>query len=199
MSEVFDIAIMGTSLTTSRADREWDLSLASTLQIGKRSKVRTYRLGFDGETSTWGLANIQPLVAKRPRIALIEFINDAYRSYQAPNPRGMTLALSKSNFEGIVDTIKLRSPDTMIYLMTLIRPRDDAHAAYYPNLVAYNEQLARIAAQRGVGFIDCYSKWGDPSLHPEDFHPTDGIHPLLEGYLRVTIPAIAGEVGDLIK
>lgn len=199
MSDVFDIALMGTSLTTSKADREWDLALASSMQVGSRKKIRTYRLGADSETSTWGLANTAPLIRMRPRVALIEFINDAYYTYQAPNPRNMTPALSTSNFNGIIDAIKAGSPDTAIFLMALIRPRADAVAASYPTLTTYYGLLPGIAAAREVGFIDCYSAWGDPALHPEDFKPEDGIHPLLSGYLRVSIPEIIAAIGRLVS
>lgn len=198
MAEVFDIAVMGSSLTTGEYARGWPIYLERALQVGKRAKVRTHALGSPGEHSSWGLANVAPLVRLRPKVALIEFINDAFNAYQAPSPVGMTLALSASNFTGIVNAIRAGSPDTRIYLMTLVRPTADYIANFYSNLAAYDAQLANLAASLETGFIDLRAVWGDPANHPDEYPPGDGVHVYLPAHQRVTIPRIMDVISPLI-
>jgi acyl-CoA thioesterase I len=197
MADVFDIAVMGSSLTTWETARDWPNEFAKALQIGKRSKVRAHAMGAPGETSNWGLANVQPLIARRPKVALIEFINDAFMNYQNAPPQNMTLALSVSNFTGIINAIKAGSPGTAIYLMTLVKPTAAAQAALYPSLAAYDAQLATIAASNGVGFIDLRAVWGDPAAYPSEY-PPDGVHVYLPAHQRVTIPRLVEVISPLI-
>lgn len=198
MSEAFDIAIMGTSLTTDIYARGWPDDLEKELQVGKRARVRTHALGYPGASSNWGLANVQPIINLRPRVALIEFINDAFYLYQATPPENMTLSLSASNFNGIVDAIQAGSPGTAIYLMTLVKPTAAAVASFYPTLAAYDAQLPDIATAQGVGFIDLRAVWGDPANYPGEY-PADGVHVYLPAHLRVTVPVLTSVLAPLIR
>jgi len=56
------------------------------------------------------------------------------------------------------------------------------------------------AANRpNIGIVDAYTAWGDPAMHPEEFSPEDGLHPLLNGLQRVTIPQAEASLGPLIS
>lgn len=198
MKNTYDIALIGTSLITSHKDRNWHLALARYMQPGKSKRIRTHSLGQNGATSSWGRDNTGPVTRLRPDAVLIEFVNDALASEQAPAPAGMTPALSAANFGAIIDAVRNAAPDTAIYLMTLIRPRADAAEAVFPTLASYYGLLPALALTKGVGMIDCYAAWGDPALHPEDFPEDDGAHPNLSGYLRVSIPTIAAQLAPLI-
>lgn len=198
MKTGYDIALLGTSLTTSVLDRNWPRYLADYMQEGKRQKIRTHKLGSSGKTSSWGKLNTGPVKRLRPDAVLIEFVNDAINGVQAPNPVGMTPELSAANYRDIIDDIRVAVPTAAIFLMSLIRLRADAQAEQYPSFPDYFSVLPLVAQEKGVGFIDCYTPWGDPDLNPDDFPPWDGIHPNLSGYLRVSIPTIAAQLAPLI-
>lgn len=199
MASIFDISIMGTSLCGEYNSRNWPLMLERHLQIGKREKVKVHRLGKDSMCSNWGLANIGQHIILKPRVFIVEFINDAYIGYQDTPPENMNLAKSLANFNAIIDAMQSGSSATTIFLMKLVRPTAAAKASTFPTLDAYDAQLDQIAVNRGVGMIDTRAAWGDPALHPEEFPPTDGVHCFLEGHLRVTIPTVAAAVSPLIK
>lgn len=199
MSNTYDIALIGTSLITSQKNRNWHLALASYMQAGKRQKIRAHSLGANGETSSWGRENTGPIQRLRPNAVLVEFINDALVSVQAPNPAGMTTSLSAANFGEIIDDIRSAVPEAAIFVMALIRPRADGVSTWFPTLTSYYGILPGVAATKSVGFIDCYSAWGDPALHPDEYPEDDGVHPYLSGYLRVSIPTIAARLSTLIR
>jgi lysophospholipase L1-like esterase len=179
---VFDIAILGDSLTKDRSARNWPILLESYLQSGKEQRVRTYLFGQEGTNSTTGLTQYLPMVGLKPRVAVIAYINDA-------NAATISLATSLSNYNTIINTIKLNSPLTAIYVASISRPTAAAAAATFANLSGLQTQLASIATTQGLaGFIDGYTAWGDPSLNPSEYDVGDGIHPLLPGHLRVTLP-----------
>lgn len=189
MNPVLDIAIMGDSLTVDRSSRGWLFMLEKYLQIGKSQKIRTCTFGHEGQNSNWGIANFAPMLNQKPRVALIGFINDA-------NSAAISLSTSASNTNAMVDQMQMASPSTSIYLMTVAKPTDAAAAVTFPNLVSLDTQLASIATAQGISFIDCRGAWGSPIA--SEYDPSDGIHPLVTAYLRVTIPIIAAALGPLI-
>lgn len=196
MKAAFDIAVIGTSLTVPTTDRGWPMLLANYLQPGKQSTVRAHCMGKGGTTTNWGVANLNPVIRLRPQLVLAEWLNDAYDPYQSPNPpEAMTLVKSAANWNSIFDQLAAALPGVPVFPMSLIRPRADAT---YAALTAYNAQLASIAAGRGLTYIDGYTAWGDPALHPAEFTTADPIHPLIAGHLRVGIPLIAAAITSLI-
>lgn len=189
MAVTFDIAIMGDSLTVDRNARNWPFLLEKYLQVGKSQKVRACTFGHEGQNSNWGLANFAPMLNQKPRVALIGFINDA-------NSAVISLSTSASNTNAMINQMRVASPDTLIYLMTVAKPTAASAAVSFPNLTGLDAQLSNIATAQGVGFIDCRSAWGAPIA--SEYDPSDGIHPLLQAYLRVTIPVVSAVLTPLI-
>lgn len=198
MASVFDIAVMGTSITTGIYARGWPLFLERALQVGKQSKVRVHALGKEAATSNWGAANLAPLTNIRPRAAFIEFINDAFLPYQGVSPENMSLEKSAANFSAIIAGIRTLSPETEIFLGTLVRPSADG-VSLYPELPAYDRQLKMIASAQGVRFVDLRAVWGDPAQHASEYPQGDGVHVYIEAHRRVTIPQLTKVFGHLIK
>jgi lysophospholipase L1-like esterase len=201
VAEIFDIALVGTSLTTGIQNRNWPLCLQRTLQAGKSQEVRVYAAGKGASTSNWGLTAMPSVARMKTRVVGIEFVNDALNNFQAPETTygiNMTLERSRSNFVGMIDILAQQSPDTKVFLMTMLRPPAEVISMAYTRLLEYYALLPQIAAEKGVGFIDCYAAWGDPALHPDEFPPQD-VHALLPGYLRVAVPTIAAQIGRLIR
>ncbi|WP_024337976.1 SGNH/GDSL hydrolase family protein [Bradyrhizobium japonicum] len=189
---VFDIAIHGTSLTVDRNARNWPIIWEKSMQVGRVSRIKTYLTGREGQASGYGLANIQPVVNLRPRAAVLEWINDA-------NPaQGVSISQAASNWTAMVAAIRSGSPNTSIYFMLASQPRADAIAATFPNLAGYDARIRSLAITLGVQLIDVRTAWGDPVLHPEEYAVDDGIHPLLSGLQRVTMPLMTATFGPLI-
>lgn len=179
---VFDIAILGDSLIKDRNARNWPIMLEDYLQVGKSQRVRTYLFGQEGTNSTTGLTQYTPMIGLRPRVAVIAYINDA-------NAAVISLATSLSNYNTIINNLRAGSPATSIYVASISRPTAASAAATFANLAGLQTQLANIVVNQGLaGFIDGYTAWGDPALNASEYDAGDGIHPLLPGHLRVTLP-----------
>ena len=190
--EIYDIAIHGTSLTVDRSARDWLLLWARATQVGRSTRIKIYLTGREGEASDYGLANIQPVVALKPKAAILEWINDA-------NPaQGVSVAQSVANHTAMLAAIASGSPSTQLYIMLASQPRADAVAATFPNLVANDAALRSLASSYGCGLIDIRAAWGDPNIRPNEYAPEDGIHPLLAGWLRVGFPKMTEVFGPLI-
>ena len=189
---VFDIAILGDSLTKDRNARNWPIYLEHYLQSGKSQRVRTYLFGQEGTNSSTGLTQYTPMIGLRPRVAVIAYINDA-------NAAVISLATSLSNYNTIINNLKAGSPSTAIYVASISRPTAASEAATFANIAGLQTQLASITTNQSLaGFIDGYTAWGDPALNPSEYDVGDGIHPLLPGHLRVTIPLWASVFAPLI-
>jgi lysophospholipase L1-like esterase len=188
---VFDIAILGDSLTKDRNARNWPILLEHYLQVGKNQRVKTYLFGQEGTNTNTGLTQYQPILGLKPKAFVIAYINDA-------NAAAISLSTSLSNYNAIIDAVQAASPATQIYIASISRPTAAAAAASFTNLTAYDAQIASIASTQGVGFINGRSAWGDPALNPTEYDPGDGVHPLLAGHLRVTIPLWASVFAPLI-
>lgn len=198
MDSVFNVALMGTSLTTWEKNRNWPNYLERALQVGKGQKVTVHCMGASGETSSWGFANIQPVVNLRPDVLLVEFINDAFQPYQAPSARGMTPNLSASNFASIINATRYGSPLTRVILFTLVQPRVDFKASFYPTLDVYDTRLREVAKAYGVEFVDLRAQWGDPANYPSEY-VEDGVHVELAAYLRAAVPKLMSIISPSIQ
>ncbi len=196
MSGIFDVACIGTSLTDSWSANNWPLEAQALLQPGKRERVRFYAVARQAKDSAWGLANIKGVTDKRPRAALIEFaINDCLHPLTGiPN---LTLQQSFNNTAAIIDAIRAARPDTLIWLMTMnpcIPPQDQ----YRVNLPGYYAQYSAIAAAKGVGLIDNYSKWLTRSTAQIQADIPDGSHPRIEAQREVLIPNVVAALAPHI-
>ncbi len=193
MTNTLNIALIGTSLITSPKDRGWFYLLRNYMQTGSNKRINVYSRGLSGGRSDWGLTVIPSVVDLRPDIYIIEFINDAN-----PNDGGFSVNQSVANFRTMVEIIQSDQANAVIYIMALVRPRADGEAEFFPNLHAMDEAHKSLAEELNIGFIDTRTPWGDPSLHPDEFAPDDGVHPLLNGYVRVVLPTVAATLSQFL-
>jgi acyl-CoA thioesterase I len=165
--ETLVVATYGTSLT---ADGLWQSQLQQRLAQCLQRPVRVLNFGKGGTTSSWGMENVQSVIAARPDVVLIEFaINDAYK------PHGISLAQSYDSTRAIVDELRRTLADAKIFLWTTNPTKETTR----PDLALYYQQYERLAKDLGVGIIDLYPRWLDAlagtrwrRLMPDKVHPT---------------------------
>lgn len=180
MTDIFDIATFGTSLTAGNASvgGRWQPHVARALAPGKSDQIRLYNLGIPGGSSRDGLAAIGTLIKLRPKAVTIEFLmNDCAPSHS------VTLSQCADLTTQIVDAIRDMDEDTLIYLMTM-NPSPNSDRAAQPT---YNEVYRTLAGTLDVGLIDTYPLWPTitPTLAP------DGVHTTLAANMATLTPAIA--------
>ncbi|MCF8369838.1 MAG: sialate O-acetylesterase [Bacteroidales bacterium] len=94
------------------------------------------------------------------------------------------------NFKQIISTIKFQSPETKIYIQSILPV--SKHASYYffndslildEEIRKANEALREISDSRGIKYVDLYGEFLEKDeLNPE--YSWDGIHINALGYLR---------------
>jgi lysophospholipase L1-like esterase len=83
--------------------------------------------------------------------------------------------------QALVDTCRRKAPNATI-ILTAIFPRND-NVAVMPEINRINENLARVAQQSGIRFLDINSRLadGEGRLFP-DVMNADNLHPSVKGY-----------------
>ncbi len=186
--KIFDIAIMGTSLTAG-AGRAYSYvrDLIPKLEEGKHSRVRVYNFGKDGARSDQGVTDYPQVAALRPKAVLIEYqMNDCTVAY----------ATSQARTISIIDGIRAASPGTLVFLMTMNPTYAGASDVSSRALLPSFYQMYRdLAASKGTGLIDCYPSWAPATLADVP----DGMHPLQAAHRLYTIPSIVAALSPSIE
>lgn len=177
------IVTFGTSLT---AYGQWQPSLEQALEACTGQDWQIINSGASSMASDWGMANADRVYSTSPDVALIEFAtNDAYAPY------AISVAQSRLNTLAIIDAIRVNSPATQIFLMTMNPTIRDASR---PHLTEYFRQYRSIAQEAGVGLIDLFPVWRKSlTLATAERSIPDGVHPSASAYSAV-VPVIAEAV-----
>ena len=134
--------------------------------------VPTYNAGIPGDTTGEVLARLERITSRDPaKIFLLIGTNDLSADVEVPRV--------STNIEKIVAWIQSDSPDTQIYLQSLL-PRDKTHRSSVENL---NEKLIRIASKRNTKWINLYPSFlnaADGSIR--DDLSCDELHLTQAGY-----------------
>jgi lysophospholipase L1-like esterase len=113
--------------------------------------VRTRNRGIGGDTSEGVLRRLEQVTRGTPaKVFLLIGTNDLYR--------GASEAELVSNIEEILDRLKQESPDTEVYLQSVL-PRAESFRA---RVEAVNARLAEVASERGAAWVDLYPGFLDP-------------------------------------
>ena len=187
------IATIGASLSMDRNANNWTALLAAGLRVGKQSAVQVANFGMQGTASNYWISAgwVERAAVIRPDICLIDSTCDANTS------QNISLAQALANLYAMVDAVQAKNAAVKIFLLTMNHMLPAA--TQFTSVTSYYAQLPTVKANRSnVDIIDCYTAWGDPSLHPSEYG-SDPIHPLLAGNLRVTIPIISAALAGLIS
>lgn len=177
------IATFGTSLTESGG---WQMPLQEKMRACLDRPILVTNRAKSGETSRWGLRNIDVVLTDEPDIILIEFAaNDAALD------RLISLSTSIENMRAIIAAFRAHKESAIIVVQAM-NPIWGSRRWVRPYLDDYRSAHARLARELGVGFLDHRPLW---AAFPEDeirrIIP-DGAHPLPELSARM----IASHIKD---
>jgi lysophospholipase L1-like esterase len=134
--------------------------------------VRTRNRGIGGDTTDGVLRRLEQVTRAQPtKVFLLIGTNDLYR--------GRSEDEIVSSIEEILDRVKQESPDTEVYLQSVL-PRA---AGYRAQIEALNTRLSEVAGERGAAWVDLYPSFVDPesgAIRPE--LSNDELHLLGPGY-----------------
>jgi lysophospholipase L1-like esterase len=134
--------------------------------------VRTRNRGIGGDTSDGVLRRLEQVTRAQPaKVFLLIGTNDLYR--------GSSEDEIVANIEEILERLKQESPDTEVYLESVL-PRA---ASYRSRIEALNARLAEVAGEQGAAWVELYPSFLDPesgAIRPE--LSNDELHLLGPGY-----------------
>jgi lysophospholipase L1-like esterase len=120
-------------------------------------------LGVRGDTSKDILERISGIALAKPKkIFLNAGINDILRSVPVD-----TLFI---NYKSILKTIKSNSPNTIIYVQSLL-PVGNPHEKSLPLILAFNKTLKDFCEQNSIIFINIF-----PPFLLDKYYSPDGLH-----------------------
>ena len=149
-------------------------------QLLRDSSVANF--GIAGDNTFGMLERLQFVFARQPARLIIEAgINDIGQGV----PTGMIVG----NIRSIVQYVRVKSPRTMVYVVSLL-PTNDNSRKVYPQLAGkntlvrqVNRKLQEAAATSDYGYVDLASLVTDPAGNLDNrFARTDGVHLNAEGY-----------------
>ena len=89
----------------------------------------------------------------------------------------------KTNYGIIIDQIKSESPNTQIYVQSVL-PTRDHRIIKNDSVIILNQKLLELANNRSLTFINLYDNFKDSSGNLSDKYSIDGVHLLGLGYLH---------------
>lgn len=160
-----DIIFIGNSITNGG---EWNEILNNS-----NIKDRSIR----GENTSGILKSIDKILESKPRkIFLMAGINDLNSDV------GMDTILI--NYLSIIHRIKLLSPQTKLYIQSIL-PINKNYGHFKPNndVVKLNLKIKEMSLKNEIIYIDIFSHLLDSSGQLDKKYTNDGVHLLGEGYL----------------
>ena len=113
--------------------------------------VRTRNRGIGGDTTEGVLRRLEQVTRAEPaKVFLLIGTNDLYR--------GASEDEIVADIEEILDQLKQESPDSEVYLQSVL-PRA---ASYRARVEALNARLAEVAGEQGAAWVDLYPGFLDP-------------------------------------
>ena len=181
------ISVVGTSLT---AYYEWPDILAETLELDLDRPIQVSRVAKGGETSSWGVENIEDIVSQEPDIVLIEFsINDADLRHL------ISLRQSIENHERLIAGLRSADESVSIILVTM-SPAYGLRRGLRPRLAAYYNAYRQIARDTDTGLIDLYPRWLAYDARRQAL--PDGLHPTEAAATRLIVPTVVSYLEDML-
>lgn len=139
--------------------------------------------GIGGDRTDGVLLRLDEIVSSLPdKIFIMIGINDL--------GHGIKVANIASNYEKIVRYILNKSPDTQIYLQSVLPINDELYNFFYKkakatndNIIRLNKHLKELASEPGVQYIDLSSYFIDDKNQLDKQFSADGLHLNGKAYL----------------
>jgi lysophospholipase L1-like esterase len=135
--------------------------------------------GIGGDCVSGMTARIESITEGQPRaIFIMAGVNDLIFSKITPEHL-------LRQYERLLDIISKKSPRTRVHIQSLL-PLDEARNTQYftdknARIALFNSLLRRLAAERGLDYIDVWSRMAHDGRLPDEY-TVDGIHLNAAGY-----------------
>ena len=157
--------------------------------------LRVRNRGVGGDTSEGVLARLKQITRATPaKVFLLIGTNDLYR--------GDSEDEIVANITEILDQLKQHTPDTEVYLESVL-PRAPRYRA---DVEALNARLAEVALERGSAWIDLYAAFLDPEtggiraeLSNDELHLLGPGYALWKEQIEVQVRAGAAELEPMLE
>lgn len=175
------IVAFGTSLT---ARGGWQAALETAVQSCLGHEVKVISVAKPGANSDWAVDNIRSVIACEPDVVVVEFsINDASLL------RGVSRDKSRANVSQIIAELRAYRGNVDVVLLAT-SPAWGWRGWVRPMLDRYYDQLAAIAAEKDVGFVDLRPAWQKDCKAAIP----DGLHPDPVTFGAILSPAVANAI-----
>ena len=165
-----DIIFLGNSITDGA---EWS-------ELFNNSNVKNR--GISGDVTMGVYDRLNAVLKGSPaKIFLLIGINDV--------ARGISADSIVSNIRLITETIHEKSPDTKLYIQSVLPVNDhfskfEGHTSRYQMVPEINQQLRALAKKKDAKYIDLFRHFvNDSGIKMDEQYTNDGLHLTGEGYL----------------
>jgi N-acetylglucosamine-6-sulfatase len=125
--------------------------------------------GVSGDSTTQILARLDEVVARKPEVIfLLAGINDFWRPDRAQH--------ILKNQSAIWDRLRSRLPGVRLVVISLLPVDSQQFPGWNQAIVALNSQLAQLAAQRGLDFLNLHPQLLDDRAQLKPAFTHDGLH-----------------------
>ena len=187
------VVVYGTSLT---AISEWPKALAGYLDTAFPGQVTFVNAAQSGQHSNWGVEHLaERVLAQKPDLVFLEFsVNDSATKHHISPEQ------SAANLDRIVRALREQNPQVDIVLQTMnpawdspTEPSGKKYGSDRPDMEPYYAVYRSYAHEHGLPLVDNLPAWQKlqhDNLPEFQRLVADGIHPIPEGSLAITWPAI---------
>jgi lysophospholipase L1-like esterase len=189
--DVFDVAFVGDSLTSSPNTTDWQPAAMSALGRYTSRPTRNYDFGKPAQTTVYGLTQVAGMAALRPAVAVIAFgMNDS------DSTGSINVTTFDQNIRQMVTGITGASPATKVVLMTMnpVVAGASTLASNRTQVPNYYAALRVVASDLHLSLIDNYPLWGTPTTATIP----DGLHPIVSEQLRIIVPNVIATLSTLV-
>lgn len=181
----FDVAFIGTSLTSGRA--YWQENLNRRMSLLAEYPIVFYDFGRSGATSNTLVNDAVSPSKMRVRAVVIECgMNDANLS--------VPIATFENNIKSMVNGFKDSDSTTAIFLMTMNPAIFPAPSSLIAALPSYYQKIRDLSSSEGVGLVDNTPSWGTPTT----VQIPDGVHPTYAEAQGVVVPNLLTALSPLL-
>jgi len=141
----------------------------------KRIKNR----GIGGDNTEGIMARLDEITESKPNKIFLEI---------GTNDLALNLPISMicSNYTQIIDVIRETTPNTTIYVQSVLPRYDDPskrYGVYNDSIVLLNKELKKITVEKALTFINLFDVFKDSQGKLNPKFSSDGVHLNSDGYL----------------
>jgi lysophospholipase L1-like esterase len=165
-----DIVFLGNSITDGC---EWH-ELFNNANIKNR--------GISADRTYWILERLDPIIKGKPRKLFVQTGTNELGAGHSPQSVA-------ENLTKLVERFQTESPETEVYIQSIF-PVNDSFEKYAKRqaskdkeIIETNKLLKEMCANKGITFVDVYSKLADENGKLNKEYTNDGLHLMGQGYL----------------